>query len=496
MARRGIRALLTCVVVTLCTIAVSEAATSDWEQSVVSANHLSALSLTPTNQGGVGLFTVGWMPGSSQVAYYGKPGGHGMDDLFEGRGFLWLAEWKANGAREDDYWRKPDGTFERRRFYQGSFEWLDEVILKQLRTGNAMDQAAAKRIEGWLELGTREGERGKYIRYLYGRTLTPAVTGKAAEGHIGWGKLGYARRPDLERNISWQMKGGRPQLIPSKQCAAIPSGFTMSPARNPAPGARATVTVGQAADAARVVRDILAPFVKAREADAMAQRAYQQLGLGVANIRNEIPQGQTAWLRVSVSGPEECVDDTQGFTVRVGFTPASGHVSFHGMAACQPGARQEVYPLRTGRTGRESWESVRAPQSTMSQPGWTSMTYVLCVAGTGAPAAALTATPTAQLYAFVLDGIGVVLATPDQVQKTSHCVWNGGGPRPCPGAPAAKSLGHVGGPYASEQDARADLKSKLTCFRGHWGTFINIGNGKAWLQNNVGEGDCRSVKQL
>lgn len=121
--------------------------------------------------------------------------------------------------------------------------------------------------------------------------------------------------------------------------------------------------------------------------------------------------------------------------------------------------------------------------------------------GCGKPATQAAAPPTAQpatagVYVFVLEGIGVVLAREDVVRTRPHCEWNGGGPRPCPGAPPAKAIGALGGPYASEGAARADLKTKLDCFNGYWGAFINYGSGKAWLQNNVGTGDCRSVKQL
>ncbi len=100
------------------------------------------------------------------------------------------------------------------------------------------------------------------------------------------------------------------------------------------------------------------------------------------------------------------------------------------------------------------------------------------------------------IYVYVLDGIGVVMARQDVVSTRPHCQWTGGGPRPCPGAPPAKAVGVLGGPYASEQAAKADMKAKLDCFNGYWGAFINYGSGKAWLQNNITTGDCRSLKQL
>ena len=40
------------------------------------------------------------------------------------------------------------------------------------------------------------------------------------------------------------------------------------------------------------------------------------------------------------------------------------------------------------------------------------------------------------------------------------------------------------------------MRTKLDCQRGHWGTFIENGSGKFWLQNNLTGSDCRSVKQL
>jgi hypothetical protein len=102
----------------------------------------------------------------------------------------------------------------------------------------------------------------------------------------------------------------------------------------------------------------------------------------------------------------------------------------------------------------------------------------------------------APVYAYVLEGIGVVVAPEAIVKTRPHCQWTGGGPRPCPGAPPGKIVGVLGGPYASEQAAKADLKTKLDCFNGYWGAFINHGPGTAWLQNNVTTADCRTVKQL
>jgi hypothetical protein len=120
--------------------------------------------------------------------------------------------------------------------------------------------------------------------------------------------------------------------------------------------------------------------------------------------------------------------------------------------------------------------------------------------GCGKPvtaAAPVTPSPAAGgIYVYILDGIGVVMARQDVVRTRPRCEWTGGGPRPCPGAPPANAVGTLGGPYASEQAAKADMKAKLDCFNGYWGAFINYGSGKAWLQNNITTGDCRTMKQL
>lgn len=99
-------------------------------------------------------------------------------------------------------------------------------------------------------------------------------------------------------------------------------------------------------------------------------------------------------------------------------------------------------------------------------------------------------------YAFVLDGIGVVVATEQAVAETPACQWTGGGPRPCPGAPPAKELGRLGGPYSSVDAAKADLKTRLECQVGYWGPKAKWGSGWHWLQNNVTTADCKSVQQL
>lgn len=97
-------------------------------------------------------------------------------------------------------------------------------------------------------------------------------------------------------------------------------------------------------------------------------------------------------------------------------------------------------------------------------------------------------------YVFVLTGIGLVVATPDDVRTRPACQWSGGGPPPCTTPATAERT--LGGPYPSVDAARADMKTKLDCQRGYWGTFLMLGASKAWLQNNIGGDDCRSLKQL
>lgn len=102
-----------------------------------------------------------------------------------------------------------------------------------------------------------------------------------------------------------------------------------------------------------------------------------------------------------------------------------------------------------------------------------------------------------QFYAFVLDhGIGLVLASQQTVNSRGYCQWAGGGTAPCP--QPAQIIGNLGGPYASVEDGINDLKTKLDCQSGYWGLFIRFGggDGRAWLQNNVGTNGCRTVKQL
>lgn len=101
---------------------------------------------------------------------------------------------------------------------------------------------------------------------------------------------------------------------------------------------------------------------------------------------------------------------------------------------------------------------------------------------------------TAGYYVYVLKDIGLVAATQQIVSTRPVCHWSGGGPRPCT-APASV-IGSLGGPYPTEDAARADMRTKLDCQRGHWGTFVGEGNNRAWLQNNITGADCRSMKQL
>ncbi len=97
-------------------------------------------------------------------------------------------------------------------------------------------------------------------------------------------------------------------------------------------------------------------------------------------------------------------------------------------------------------------------------------------------------------YVFALKDIGLVVATPKVVRTRPVCHWTGGGSAPCQ-APASV-LGALGGPYPTEDAARADMRTKLDCQRGHWGTFIPYGADRAWLQNNLTGSDCRSMRQL
>jgi hypothetical protein len=98
------------------------------------------------------------------------------------------------------------------------------------------------------------------------------------------------------------------------------------------------------------------------------------------------------------------------------------------------------------------------------------------------------------LFVFNLEGIGMVIATVKDVAETPACQWTGGGPRPCPGAKPAKIASQFGGPYASEAQARADLKSRMECDTGYWGAFARVDGKTPWLQNNVGLADCKVVK--
>lgn len=98
------------------------------------------------------------------------------------------------------------------------------------------------------------------------------------------------------------------------------------------------------------------------------------------------------------------------------------------------------------------------------------------------------------IYVFILKDIGLVAATPDEVRTRPRCQWAGGGPPPC--TEPAIAEGTLGGPYPSVAAARADMKTKLDCHNGYWGTFLPLGAGRAWLQNNITGADCRSMKQL
>lgn len=41
-----------------------------------------------------------------------------------------------------------------------------------------------------------------------------------------------------------------------------------------------------------------------------------------------------------------------------------------------------------------------------------------------------------------------------------------------------------------------EIRTKLDCKSGHWGTFIDYGLGRAWLRNNISGSDCRTMRQL
>ena len=119
--------------------------------------------------------------------------------------------------------------------------------------------------------------------------------------------------------------------------------------------------------------------------------------------------------------------------------------------------------------------------------------------GNPAPAAAAPPSATAPVFAYILEGIGVVVTTEAAVKTQFACMYVGGGPPlggPCPNSGPPRVAQTLGGPYPSLSAAKADLKTKLDCFRGYWGDFITIGDKNYYLQNNVGVADCKSVKQL
>jgi len=105
--------------------------------------------------------------------------------------------------------------------------------------------------------------------------------------------------------------------------------------------------------------------------------------------------------------------------------------------------------------------------------------------------------PAEAYYVYALDhGIGLVIATQETVRTRGYCNWTGGGVHPCP--TPASVVRTYGGPYGSVDAARADMRSKLDCERGAWGAFVRTGpamGDRFYLQNNLGVGDCRSVKQ-
>lgn len=116
--------------------------------------------------------------------------------------------------------------------------------------------------------------------------------------------------------------------------------------------------------------------------------------------------------------------------------------------------------------------------------------------GTGAAPQPSGPTAAEGYYVMILEGIGLVLATEREVAQTPACSWNGGGPRPCPGAPPAAISGRLGGPYNNSTEAFADLKTRLECSRGYWGDFTEVGGKRQWLQNNITVAACKTVKQL
>jgi len=89
--------------------------------------------------------------------------------------------------------------------------------------------------------------------------------------------------------------------------------------------------------------------------------------------------------------------------------------------------------------------------------------------------------------------IGLVVATQEALRTRPYCSWTGGGPQPCTGP--ANVLATFGGPYASVEQAKADMRARLDCESGYWGAFVRHGNGRFNLQNNLSASDCRSVKR-
>lgn len=102
--------------------------------------------------------------------------------------------------------------------------------------------------------------------------------------------------------------------------------------------------------------------------------------------------------------------------------------------------------------------------------------------------------PAAAYYVVGLDReIGIVVASEEALRTRPYCSWTGGGPQPCTGP--ANVVVTYGGPYASVDEARADMRARLACENGYRGPFVRHGNGRFWLQNNLGVSDCHSVKQ-
>jgi hypothetical protein len=184
------------------------------DKGILGEQRMNRLSTAPTEKGGLGLEKF-FDPTQSKVALEGRTGGTGFDGVFRERGprgvRYVVGESKYGQSELGEFWtdvydEKGLLTGKRARYFQGSREWVENV-LRRMRSGSAHDQAVAKELTNALNEGR--------VDFMLFNTKAGGQTGTLEKGPLEPG-VTTPRESYRGTAATWRMEEGEPGIAKMK----------------------------------------------------------------------------------------------------------------------------------------------------------------------------------------------------------------------------------------------------------------------------------------